>query len=537
MTETLTTPAPDGAGPDRHDDPPPIPPAPAGVPHAGLRLAGLAAVLVLVGITWPWMLVTILAIALLITLHELGHFVMAKRAGMKVTEAFLGFGPRLWSVHRGETEYGIKLIPAGAYVKVIGMSNLDEVPPEDEARTYRQKSFWQRIGVAVAGSTMHFILALVLIFIALVGIGQPMGTVDPQAIARNWEVGKVVPGSAADEAGLREGDRLLTIDGESVQPFDDLKPQVTALKGESVALTYERDGRTRTTELTPHSFRQWYVGEVAPGSGPAKAGLQPDDLILSIDGATPAGKDYFTEVVAPLDGKTVEVAYLRGDERRTAQVEVRGLDLLSVDGCCLGVGDQSPAVERLNPIEGLIATPQEFWTIARLSLGGLGSFFSPSGIKGFAGQVSDAREDRDAAEHPLEEAKTTTSPGGGSTWTKATPNQVASAGRGENRMLSIVGLVQVGSSAGAADPAQLILIFALVNIGIGLINLTPLLPFDGGHVAIAVYERIQEKRLGQRRYFTDVARLLPLTYGVVAVLAMLFISTIYLDLANPLVGR
>ena len=81
------------------------------------------------------------------------------------------------------------------------------------------------------------------------------------------------------------------------------------------------------------------------------------------------------------------------------------------------------------------------------------------------------------------------------------------------------------------------MIFALVNIGIGLINLTPLLPFDGGHVAIAVYERIQEKRLGQRRYFTDVARLLPLTYGVVAVLAMLFISTIYLDLANPLVGR
>jgi len=269
----------------------------------------------------------VVAILASIGLHELGHMIPAKKFGGKVTQYFIGFGPTVWSKQVGETEYGVKVIPAGAYVKIPGMVNIDEVPPEDEARTYRQKSFWQRIGVAVAGSTMHFILALVLIFIALVGIGQPMGTVDPQAIARNWEVGKVVPGSAADEAGLREGDRLLTIDGESVQPFDDLKPQVTALKGESVALTYERDGRTRTTELTPHSFRQWYVGEVAPGSGPAKAGLQPDDLILSIDGATPAGKDYFTEVVAPLDGKTVEVAYLRGDERRTAQYRATRIEL------------------------------------------------------------------------------------------------------------------------------------------------------------------------------------------------------------------
>ena len=92
---------------------------------------------------------------------------------MKVTEFFLVFGPKIWSIQRGETEYGIKCIPAGAYVKIIGMTNLEEVAPEDEARTYRQKSFGQRVSVAVAGSTMHFLLALVLIFVALVVIGQP----------------------------------------------------------------------------------------------------------------------------------------------------------------------------------------------------------------------------------------------------------------------------------------------------------------------------------------------------------------------------
>jgi hypothetical protein len=112
----------------------------------------------------PWMLVVIMALVVMITLHELGHYLTAKRAGMKVTEFFLFFGPKVWSIKRGETEYGIKCIPAGAYVKIIGMHNLEEVPAADEGRTYRQKSFGRRLSVAVAGSAMHFVLALILIF-------------------------------------------------------------------------------------------------------------------------------------------------------------------------------------------------------------------------------------------------------------------------------------------------------------------------------------------------------------------------------------
>src|SRR2546421_10982618 len=84
----------------------------------------------------------VIAIVVMIMLHELGHFATAKWAGMKVTEYFLGFGPRLWSIRRGETEYGVKAIPAGGYVKIIGMTNLEEVDPADEPRTYRQKPFW-----------------------------------------------------------------------------------------------------------------------------------------------------------------------------------------------------------------------------------------------------------------------------------------------------------------------------------------------------------------------------------------------------------
>jgi RIP metalloprotease RseP len=127
------------------------------------------------------LLIVIVAIIAMVMLHELGHFATAKWSGMKVTEYFLGFGPRLWSFRRGETEYGVKALPLGGYVKIIGMSNLEEVPPEDEPRTYREKPFRNRLLVAVAGSAMHFILAVILVFAILVGYGTAAsGTVQVQ---------------------------------------------------------------------------------------------------------------------------------------------------------------------------------------------------------------------------------------------------------------------------------------------------------------------------------------------------------------------
>ncbi|MGH9286410.1 MAG: site-2 protease family protein, partial [Acidimicrobiales bacterium] len=145
------------------------------------RKAALTIALVLAGVATlalarPRLAGTIgvlLAIIGMIMLHELGHFVMAKRAGMKVTEFFLGFGPRLWSFRRGETEYGVKAIPAGGYVRIIGMSNVEEIDPADEERTYRSKAYRHRLGVAVAGSTMHFNIAAGLLFLLYAAVGEP----------------------------------------------------------------------------------------------------------------------------------------------------------------------------------------------------------------------------------------------------------------------------------------------------------------------------------------------------------------------------
>jgi len=168
----------------------------------------LVAFVAWLGYVGGWSLIAfVVAIIVMITLHELGHYLTAKWSGMKVTEYFLGFGPKLWSVRKGETDYGVKLIPAGAYVRIIGMNNLDEVPPEDEPRTYRQQSYPKRVLVASAGSAMHFMLALVCIFTVLTLTGAPGGKVFRETNA--WQVEKVSEDSAAQRAGLQPGDPSL----------------------------------------------------------------------------------------------------------------------------------------------------------------------------------------------------------------------------------------------------------------------------------------------------------------------------------------
>ncbi len=121
------------------------------------------------------MLVVVLALVAMVMLHELGHFATAKWSGMKVTEYFFGFGPRLWSIRRGETEYGVKAIPAGGYVRIVGMTMLEEVDPPDEARSYRQATFPRRLLVAVAGSAMHFDHGLRAAVLALCHLGGADG--------------------------------------------------------------------------------------------------------------------------------------------------------------------------------------------------------------------------------------------------------------------------------------------------------------------------------------------------------------------------
>ena len=210
----------------------------------------------------PSMAMTVaIAIGLIFTimLHEAGHLIAAKRGGMKATEFFVGFGPRLWSFRRGETEYGIKAIPAGGYVRVIGMTNLEEVEPEDEARTYRAAPYKRKMVMILAGVTVNLLLAYLFTFAILVGRGQD---------SVSTRIGSVSAESPAQIAGVKPGDRLLSIGGVEISDWDEVSPLVRAA-------AYVGPDRRRRADPRPDRSagrqRGWWRRDRPPGAASSPA--------------------------------------------------------------------------------------------------------------------------------------------------------------------------------------------------------------------------------------------------------------------------
>ncbi|MGE0878516.1 MAG: RIP metalloprotease [Acidimicrobiia bacterium] len=392
-----------------------------------VRLAMVIAVCVALALFSPWVFVAVMAIAFMIFMHELGHFLTARAAGMKVTEFFIGFGPRIWSFRKGEVEYGLKAIPAGAYVRIIGMSNLEQVDPADEARTYRQKPYWRRLSVAVAGSTMHFILALVCLLGLFVGYGK-------QSEDR-WFVGEVVAGSAAQIAGFELGDRIQSIDGNQLSTFAEMRPYLQTNAGKQVTVVVLRDGQPVT--LTP------------------TIGSRVDPTTGATTGFLGVGAEY---------------------ERVRESVPAAVVDSFRT----FGVGT---------------------WETIK----GIGGIFTPAGVE----RITDS-------------FKTQKPVNGVAVGTPDTTNE---------RPQSIIGIVRNSSDAAEAGLATFLGIYGSVNLAIGILNLLPTLPLDGGHVVIATYERLRSRK--GKRYYADVTKMLPLAYLTVIVLVALGFVTMFLDVAKP----
>src|SRR5438132_3666812 len=264
----MSAPAKDSADPAE-----PLPSMePAESRSAFLRLALIVAAATIAGAALgiTTVLLVIFALIVMIMLHELGHFATAKWGNMKVTEYFLGFGPRLWSIHRGETEYGVKAIPAGGYVKIVGMSNLEEVDPADEPRTYRQQPFGRRLSVAVAGSAVHFILAFLILWVLFSFVGVPDGN--------KVAVGgfSTIQGTAspAKLAGLQPGDVFVSVDGHALSSPDQLVSYIQSHAGQPVTVVVKRHGDTQTIRVTPIDERTVKVqGQPAPPSSSTPYGI------------------------------------------------------------------------------------------------------------------------------------------------------------------------------------------------------------------------------------------------------------------------
>lgn len=184
------------------------------------------------------------ALIFLVITHELGHFVAAKLAGVKATELFIGFGPRIWSFKRGETEYGIKWILVGGYVKILGMNPEEEVPPEDFPRSYKGVSRWRRFWIIFSGSLVHILLALIIMFFTISIIGYPDAERSSNTIS---EVGQYIDDtdveSPAYKAGLERGDTILAMDGQEMEDWDDVAEFISEHPDEEVTMLVERDGQ------------------------------------------------------------------------------------------------------------------------------------------------------------------------------------------------------------------------------------------------------------------------------------------------------
>jgi len=200
----------------------------------------------------------VVVLGALIVVHEFGHFIVAKKSGVRVERFSIGFGPALWRKQWGDTEYRLALVPLGGYVKMYG-EQLDEVVSDSEG-SFLHQSVWKRIPIVAAGPGFNLLFAIVLIaFIHLVGV----------PVERSVRLGKVLEGSAAAQAGLQTGDTVVAVDGRPIERIDELKAHIMASDGRVLHMQLNRDGQLLTVPLTPRKdtdAREWRIGvELRPG--------------------------------------------------------------------------------------------------------------------------------------------------------------------------------------------------------------------------------------------------------------------------------
>ncbi len=442
------------------------------------------------GVLWTILGIGLFAVGLLFSIwfHELGHFMWARKFGMRVPQFMVGFGPTLWSRQRGETEHGIKAIPLGGYIRIVGMippakadgqsrtygrlrrmieevrgAALDDIEPGDEGRVFYKKPWWQRVIVMSAGPVHNLVLAVVFFTIILVGFGIPQGTsltintvsecVLPagspvtdcttpiDSAGQVCSVGdngcNLPPASPAAQAGLRAGDRITAVGGDAVTTWEQVQDMIRVSAGKTVSFTVDRDGATEDLAVTPIPNRVYLDPESTETTEVGFVGVSP---------VQPRVQQSITEVPAAVGGYIARAG------------------------------------------EALINLPERIPSV-------FGAAF-------------------------LGDERTANDP------------------------IGVVGVSRLsGEQFALPDPLVdkiifLLLLLASVNMVLFLFNLVPIYPLDGGHVAGALYEKARSVWARLRNKPDpgpfDIARLMPVAYVVAGFFVLLSGMLLIADIVNPI---
>jgi regulator of sigma E protease len=419
-------------------------------------------------------------LGVLIFVHELGHFLAARRHGVRVLVFSLGFGPKVLKVKRGDTEYCVSAIPLGGYVKMAGENPED--PRSGQPDEFLSKTKWQRFQILFAGPAMNILLAVVVtaFVLGIQGVRIPVYFDEPAVI------GSVISGSPAEKAGLTRGDRIISVSGDTIATWRDLELAIGIRRpNRDISVTVLRNSQPVTMNVRPVAEGRYEVSEIGvlpdanplilrvlPGDRAEKAGLQAGDIILAINGERMATRAQLIAVISDSGDKPIQITVRRGEGEQT-----------------------------------VTATPEQ-----KGARGWLGVELSEP-TKSFTPGPFEAV--KLSVEHNIESSGNIFRTLGGLFTGETSVRQLQGP----------VGIAQLSGESAQEGFITLLSLMAMLSINLGILNLMPVPVLDGGHILIMALEGIA------RRDFSMQVKEKMLLAGFV-VLMMLMVTVIYNDLTR-----
>ena len=420
----------------------------------------------------------VFVLGVLIFVHELGHFLMARWIGVRVITFSLGFGPKLVGFRRGDTEYRVSAVPLGGYVKMAGETPDD--PRTGQPDEFLSKTKWQRFQVFIMGPAMNILLAIVLMWVVLI-----KGDREFSFLHKAPRIGAIAAGSPAERGGVRPGDLITSVAGRRVDTWEQFSMAIGTKARREVKIEVVRDGQTVPLAVTPDAQTKYEIGDIGvfpdvhpsivqvlAGEAAERGGLKPGDIVLAFNGQTITFRQQLIEAIAKRPNQVVVFDVQRGSERRAISVTTT----LQGKNGRVGIG----------LFDDVILVQRGPWEAAKLSVQ---RNYESSGdiFRTLVGLLT--RE---------------TSP---------------------KQLTGPLGIAQLSGDAAALGWIALFSLMAMISLNLGILNLLPIPVLDGGHIFIMALEG-----LARRDFSTKVKE--SLLFAGFAVLMVLMVTVIYNDLTR-----